>query len=90
MNDGSERGSCGRGEVADRVTLGWAMSRMEPTSYVLIETRDLLLIIELRLWIGCSSRQHVSYVLVCAVSHESRFGGFDAELVPSRSKYPAL
>ena len=46
-----------------------------------METRDLLLIVELRLRIGCSSRQHVNYVLAFAVSHESRVGGFNAELV---------
>jgi hypothetical protein len=55
------------------------------------ETRDLLLIIEIRLRIGGSSRQHVNYILVCAVSHESRVGGFKVELVlvPKQSN-PAL
>jgi hypothetical protein len=46
-----------------------------------METGSLLLIVELRLRIGCSSRQHMNYALVCAVSHESRFGGFNVKLV---------
>ena len=41
---------------------------MEPTSQMLMEIRRLLLIVELHLRIRCSSRQHVSYVLVRAVA----------------------
>jgi hypothetical protein len=46
-----------------------------------IENRDLLLAVELRLRIECLSRQIVNYVLVCAVSRESRVEGFNAELI---------
>jgi len=55
-----------------------------------IENRNLLLAVELRLRIECLSRQIVNYVLVCAVSRESRLKDSMRNLYLSRSKYPDL
>ena len=48
---------------------------------MIIETRDLLLVVELRLRIGYPSRKLVNFVLVCTVSRESRVEGFNVKLV---------